>query len=149
MVLISCLEKEQMTLTVKWIFFISTPNLGPHSFFSQRVTRDTVMIWKTWKSRRIKFAPGKSLKSWGILLKEFKIIIFTYIYYLKQCFFQIKNPLRTSKLKNCRAKMSWKVREKYTFLTTLWTFISMCTSIVVFKEIIGHWTIRRTEASSM
>ena len=40
-------------------------------------------------------------------------------------------------------------------LTTLlsivlyWTFIPMCTFIVVFKETIGYWTIRRTETSSI
>ena len=32
-------------------------------------------------------------------------------------------------------------------LTTLWTFIPICTSIV--KETINHWTIRRTEARSI
>ena len=34
-------------------------------------------------------------------------------------------------------------------LTTLWTFIPICTSIVIFKETIGPRTIRRTKANSI
>ena len=41
------------------------------------------------------------------------------------------------------------VHRKLSSLTTLWTFITMCATIVVFKGTIGHWKIRGTEVSSI
>ena len=62
---------------------------------------------------------------------------------------ELNQPETHMWLTKCLPEGMSHICQKLSSLTTLWTFIQVCASIIVFKETIGHWTLRRTEASAI